>query len=209
MDICANLISLSKINKTRSKLASTDYRKLSDEELVHRYASRDEELAFAALFQRYSHLVYGVCLKYLKNVEAAKDASQQIFIKLLEDLKSHDVMFFKSWLYTVARNHCLMELRKSKPELEKEFSEEIVEFEDDWHQKVKRDEFLTQLEAAVQELNKKQRVCIRHFYIDKMSYAEVARQTTYDIKEVKSAIQNGKRNLKIKLEALLKKEVHE
>lgn len=192
-------------------MASTDYRKLSDEELVHRYASRGEELAFAALFQRYSHLVYGVCLKYLKAVEPAKDATQQIFIKLLDDLKRHSIEYFKAWLYQVAKNHCLMQLRKNDPVIDKELQEEIVEFEDEWHQKVKEEKFLNQLEAAVQDLNRKQRVCIRHFYLDGMSYAEVARQTTYDIKEVKSAIQNGKRNLKIKLEGLLKKqtETHE
>ncbi|MCB0698366.1 MAG: sigma-70 family RNA polymerase sigma factor [Chitinophagaceae bacterium] len=190
-------------------MASTDYRKLSDEELVHRYASRNEELAFVALFQRYTHLVYGVCLKYLKNVDAAQDANQQIFIKLLEDLKRFEIEYFKAWLYKVARNHCYMLLRKINPEISQENFEENVEFEDEWHQKVQEEYFLKKLEEAVQELSKEQRVCIRHFYLDKMSYAEVARQTNYDLKQVKSAIQNGKRNLKIKLQGLLKKQTNE
>lgn len=184
-------------------MAGQDYKNLSDEELVARYTERGEEAAFVCLFQRYNHLVYGVCLKYLKQAENAKDASQQIFIKLLEDLKKFDISYFKSWLYSVARNHCLMILRKNNPVVDKEISENDVEFEDEWHQKVEKEHFLNELEAAIQTLSKEQRVCIRHFYLQRMSYAEVARQTNYDLKTIKSAIQNGKRNLKIKLAGLL------
>lgn len=184
-------------------MATQDYRKISDEELVLRYAERNEHLAFASLYERYSHLVYGVCLKYLKSVEGAKDETQQIFIKLLEDLKKHDITHFKAWIYKVAQNHCYMILRKNNPVADKEFHLENMEFEDEWHQKVKEEHFLNELETAIQELSKEQRICIRYFYLEKMSYAEVARQANYDLNTVKSAIQNGKRNLKIKLAGLL------
>lgn len=184
-------------------MATQDYKKLTDEELVLRYVERNEHLAFSCIYERYGHLVTGVALKYLKEMEAAKDATQQIFMKLLEDLKKYEVTYFKSWLYQVARNHCLMILRKNNPEVTAEINEESVEFEDDWHHKVKEDHFLTELENAIQDLKKEQRICIRYFYLQKMSYAEVARQTNYDLNTVKSAIQNGKRNLKIKLAGLL------
>ena len=184
-------------------MATQDYRKLSDEELVLRYAERNEHLAFATLFDRYSHLVYGVCVKHLKDVEGSKDATQQIFIKLLEDLKKFEITHFKAWLYKVARNHCYMILRKDNSEVHKEIDADNVEFEDEWHQKVKEEHFLTELENAIQELSKEQRICIRYFYLQKMSYAEVARQANYDLNTVKSAIQNGKRNLKIRLAGLL------
>jgi RNA polymerase sigma factor (sigma-70 family) len=184
-------------------LAAQDYRKITDEELVSRYAERNEHQAFAALFERYSHLVYGVCLKYLKETEAAKDATQQIFIKLLEDLKKFEITHFKAWLYKVARNHCYMLLRKEEPVVSAENLADNMEFEDEWHQKIKEEHFLNELEAAIQELSKEQRVCIRYFYLQKMSYAEVARQANYDLNTVKSAIQNGKRNLKIRLAGLL------
>ena len=184
-------------------MALQDYNKLADEELIQRYTERSEHLAFAALYDRYSHIVFGVCVKLLKDTQNAKDASQQIFINLLEDLKKHQVTHFKAWLYTVARNHCFMILRKVDPVVHKENAAENMEFEDEWHQKVKEEHFLTELESAIQELNKEQRICIRYFYLQKMSYAEVARQTNYDLNTVKSAIQNGKRNLKIKLAGLL------
>ncbi len=185
-------------------MATQDYKKFSDEELIQRYVERDENVAFAHIYKRYAHLVYGVCMKYLKDIELAKEAVQQIFIKLIEDLKNHDITHFKAWLYTVARNHCLMQLRKDDKTVNKDFTDEDVEFEDDWHHKIRQEYFLTELEAAVKELSKEQRICIRHFYLDNMSYAEVARQTNYNVKQVKSAIQNGKRNLKIKLQALRK-----
>lgn len=184
-------------------MANLDYRKLSDEELVQRYAEHSEQLAFAALFERFSHLVFGVCLKYLKDNNNAQEATQQIFIKLLEELKRHSISNFKSWLYSVSRNHCYMILRKDDPVVHKENFADDMEFEDEWHQKVKEEHFLTELEAAIQELSKEQRICIRYFYLQKMSYAEIARQANYDLNTVKSAIQNGKRNLKIRLAGLL------
>ncbi|MBW7913946.1 MAG: sigma-70 family RNA polymerase sigma factor [Taibaiella sp.] len=184
-------------------MATQDYRKISDEELVSRYAERNEHQAFAALFERYSHLVYGVCLKYLNDTEGAKDATQQIFIKLLEDLKKFSITHFKAWLYKVARNYCYMLLRKEEPVVLAENLADDMEFEDEWHQKIKEEHFLNELETAIQELSKEQRICIRYFYLQKMSYAEVARQANYDLNTVKSAIQNGKRNLKIRLAGLL------
>lgn len=184
-------------------MASQDYRKLDDAELVQRYAERNEHMAYTALFERYAHLVYGVCLKYLRDTEASKDATQQIFIKLLDDLKRFDLANFRAWLHKVAQNHCMMILRKNNPVIQLEIETGDVEFEDEWHQKVKEEHFLTELEAAIQELNKEQRTCIRYFYLQRMSYAEIARQANYDLNTVKSAIQNGKRNLKIKLASLL------
>lgn len=181
-----------------------DYKKLSDEELVFRYAHRGEQIAFTCLFERYGHLVFGVCLKYLKDTEAAKDATQQIFIKLLEDLKRFKIETFKPWLYQVAKNFCFMQLRKVTPIVNNEIKtndDADMEFEDDWHQKIEKEQMLDRLEVAVTELNEEQRVCIDLFYLQKKTYQEIAIQTGYTLLQVKSAIQNGKRNLKIKLEA--------
>lgn len=179
-----------------------DYKKLSDEELVFRYVHRNEQLAFAGLFDRYGHLVYGICLKYLKDAEAAKDAMQQIFIKLLDDLKRFQIEKFKPWLYQVAKNYCFMQLRKTvhvtdnKTELV-----ESMEFEEDWHHKLEQEELLDKLEEVITELNEEQRTCINLFYLQQKTYTEIAIQTGYTMMQVKSAIQNGKRNLKLKLDA--------
>lgn len=181
----------------------SDYRKLSDEEVIHRYVHRKDQQAFHCLYERYAHLVLGVCFKYLKNSEQAKDATQQIFIKLLEDLTRFRIDHFKPWLLQVARNHCLMILRKSVPIANNTIElDDNMEFEQQLHPIAEREQLLQYLEAAVADLNEEQRVCIESFYLKRMNYAAIAQQTNFSILQVKSHIQNGKRNLKNKLVTL-------
>jgi len=186
-------------------LPPSDYRRLSDEELVYRYAHRRDEAAMTALFERYGHLVYGAALNLLKDTEAAKDAMQQIFIQLLDDLVRFKIEQFKPWLFRVTRNFCLMQLRKKNPVSSTAFDEEgplaafDVQDEEALHLKVEEESRYAQLEAAVQALPPEQRACIQLFYLQKMTYAEVATKTGLPIQAVKSHLQNGRRNLKIKL----------
>jgi len=188
----------------KSQLPTSDYRKLSDEELVYRYAHRQEQVAINYLFERYGHLVFGVCCKYLRHTEAAKDAMQQIFIKLLDDLPKYNIERFKPWLFQVTKNYCLMQLRQSMPVVNNSFDtgSDDMEFEENLHHKVEEEAMLNRLEQAVDALNEEQKACISLFYLQKLTYAEVAAQTGFTIIQVKSHIQNGKRNLKIKLELM-------
>ncbi len=50
-------------------------------------------------------------MKYLKNEQDAKDCVQQIFLKVISELHKYKVDYFKSWIYMIAKNHCLMKLR--------------------------------------------------------------------------------------------------
>ena len=186
--------------KPKPPLPLTEYRKLSDEDVIHRYVHRHEPQAMNCLYERYAHLVLGICFKYLKDGEAAKDATQQIFIKLLEDLKRFEIARFKSWLMQVVRNHCLMQLRQSLPVVNNTISlADDMEFEEDTHPVQERELLLNELEQAVAGLNEAQRVCVSLFYLKKLTYATIAAQTGFTTNEVKSHIQNGRRNLKIKL----------
>jgi RNA polymerase sigma-70 factor (ECF subfamily) len=186
----------------KSQVPSSDYRKLPDEELIYRFVHKQEQVAITYLYERYAHLVLGVCCKYLNDTEAAKDATQQIFIRLLDDLKKYTIEKFKPWLCQVARNYCLMQLRQSIPVVNNEFITNMdMEFEEDMHQKIEQEKTYEKLEDALKELNDEQRTCIEMFYLKKMTYAGISQQTGYTLLQVKSFIQNGKRNLKIKLEA--------
>ncbi len=159
------------------------------------------------LYERYAHLVLGVCFKYLRDSENAKDATQQIFIKLLEDLKRFEIIRFRSWLLQVVRNHCLMHIRHALPVANNTISlPEHMEFEAEMHPLPERETLLNELEAAVETLNEAQKTCITLFYLRKMTYAGIATQTGFSIAEVKSHIQNGRRNLKLKLTHFLKVE---
>ena len=159
------------------------------------------------LYKRYSHLVLGLSLKYLKDEDEAKDAVMQIFEKLIADLLRHNVEYFKSWLYTFSKNHCLMIIRNQQSKLKKEIdlqvhADSFMETDNNLHLNngSEKEKQYEALEKAISELNEDQRRCIDLFYLKNKSYNEIVDATGYSLNEVKSFIQNGKRNLKIKLE---------
>jgi len=192
--------------KTKLQVSTAEYRKLSDEELIHRFAFRQDKLAASYLFDRYGHLIFGICLKYFKDTESAKELTQQIFIKLLDDLPRFKIENFKAWLAQVTRNQCLMALRKKNAEIATDFLQFAdVENERDVHHKIEEEYLFQYLDQALATLNTEQRSCIELFYFQKKTYAEISAIMHFTIKEVKSFLQNGKRNLKIKMEALAHK----
>lgn len=178
----------------------------SDGALISRYKLSGEMQYAGELYQRYTHLVLGVCLKYLRNEEDSKDAVMDIFEHVCRVLLEHEVTNFKSWLHSVARNHCLMKLRRDKATglttaYADNFEETLVEnpeIEHQWDEQARENQF-ENLRSALNQLNPAQRTCIDFFYLKSMSYKEVAHATGYSVKQVKSHIQNGKRNLKILL----------
>ncbi len=153
------------------------------------------------MFKRYTHLVYGVCMKYLKDEDESKDAVMQIFEKLLIDLKKYEIQNFKSWLHTVAKNYCLMQLRKTNHETPLN-DKLIVENNNFLHREEENEleERLTLMEEAIAQLNGQQKKCVELFYLKEKCYQEISDHTGYTMNEVKSFIQNGKRNLKIYME---------
>ncbi len=180
---------------------SKKIKQLTDLELIKKYQSTHNTQLVGELFKRYSHLVLGVSLKYLKNEEQAKDMVMQVFEKLMEDLKTNDIKNFKGWLHTVSRNHCLMYLRKHNKITAKTQDMDVVEpyisHEDNVEGVLEKEVQLNLLEQAIHQLKPEQKTCVELFYIKQQCYNEVAEQTGFSLKQVKSYIQNGKRNLKI------------
>jgi RNA polymerase sigma-70 factor (ECF subfamily) len=156
----------------------------------------------AVLYQRYMDLLYGVCLKYLKQPEAARDAVMHIFEELLEKLKKHEVDNFKSWVYTLAKNHCLMQLRTPKNLKTTEFKVDIMQSEEDVHLNgaLQREENLEKMERCLQTLSAEQKITVELFYLQNKCYKEIAEITGLEWNKVRSYIQNGRRNLKICME---------
>lgn len=180
---------------------NTQLKNLKDEELIQLYKQNKSAALFSVLYDRHSMLVYGVCLKYLKNVENAKDAVMQIFEKLFVDIHKHDIQLFKAWIYRVAQNHCFMQLRAQNYMVKSVdfFPENSMEYEDTLHPIVEKEKMYEKMEQAIEELNEEQKRCILLFYIDKKNYHEIVSETGLTFMQVKSNIQNGKRNLKIKM----------
>jgi RNA polymerase sigma-70 factor (ECF subfamily) len=201
------------------------HKPLTDEELIRRYRETGELKWVADLFQRYMSMIFGVCMKYLKEEEESKDLVMQIFEKLADTLKKSEVQHFKNWLHVIVKNQCLMYLRLQKNKNEKtvplheRFQSEQDSEEDNFGENLTStmenrlswnptdedllEQHLSLLEKGIANLPVEQKVCIELFYLKEKCYKEVSEITGYELSKVKSYIQNGKRNLKIYLEKLI------
>ncbi len=172
---------------------------ITDSELLKRFYSDQSNSWLGILLPRYTVMLLGVCMKYLKNEEDAKDCVQQVFLKVISELPKYKVEYFKSWIYMIAKNHCLMKLRGEK-NYTLEITENLLQTEEVLEEKknhLEKEQLLVTLEEALTELNEEQRICVQLFYLEKKSYTEIADITGYTMLQVKSHLQNGKRKLKI------------
>lgn len=174
---------------------------LSDLELLDLYKTKGNLEVLSTLYNRYIHLVFGLCLKYLKNKQDSEDAVMQIFEKLILEVPKFEIKNFKSWLHVLSKNYCLMQIRrfKSKVEFNEAFSASMVmENETFMHHddESSLDENLRAMKECMKLLQDNQRKCVELFYLNEMSYKEIVRQEGLNLNEVKSFIQNGKRNIK-------------
>jgi RNA polymerase sigma-70 factor (ECF subfamily) len=177
----------------------------TDEELLQLFDRNRSLDTLGVLYSRYMHLVYGVSLKYLGDREDAKDVVMQIFEKLIIDLPGQEVRNFKSWLYVLTKNYCLMQIRSNKSAGGKmdgyKIEQEFMESEQELHPIDKEDHSVEEaLKQCIEQLKIEQKQCIELFYYQKLCYQEIAEKLKMNEKKVKSFLQNGKRNLKICLE---------
>lgn len=180
------------------------YSHISDQQLLGYFKADKNNNWLGILLQRYTLLLFGLCMKYLKNEEEAKDAVQQIFLKVITELHKYEVEYIKSWLYMVAKNHCLMKLR-DKPGRIVDIQEQMMVSNDEnsLQLHIQKDKQLELMTNSLQELSAEQKQCVTLFYLEKKTYQDIADETGYSLMQVKSYIQNGKRNLKILLEKKL------
>ncbi|MGZ8516060.1 MAG: RNA polymerase sigma factor [Chitinophagaceae bacterium] len=188
-------------------MKAENYNHITDQELLQNHYTDHNNEWLGILLQRYTLLLLGVCMKYLKNEDEAKDSVQQIFLKVIQELRKYKVEYFKSWLYMVAKNHCLMKLRDRQTRIPAELTEKLLaapEEGTDFQKLVQADHALELMEAALKEINPEQQQCVILFYLQKKSYQEISDITGFTMLQVKSYIQNGKRNLKLLIEKKLK-----
>ncbi len=181
---------------------------LTDEQVIEHIRSSGSREGFAILYRRYAHIMLGWCLRYLKDSEASQDAVMDIMQQLLENLNNYEIKNFKNWLFLVTRNHCFMKLRGKTTVLIEDVnridSTDFVESTLEEHLNNERTE--NALHEAIEDLSPGQKECIVLFYFKKKSYKDIEEITGYELKKVKSYIQNGKRNLRISLEEVLDQE---
>ena len=175
----------------------------SDAELVGQFQRTGNMEVAGRLYQRYMELVYGVCLKYLKHPENAQDSVVSIFEEIVVKLRKHEVENFKGWLYTLAKNHCLMRLRSEKKKVTVNFDVELVQSAENVHLngELDKEENFQKLEFCLGKLPAEQRKVIELFYLEGKCYNDITALTGLDWNKVRSYIQNGRRNLKICIES--------
>jgi RNA polymerase sigma factor (sigma-70 family) len=183
----------------------------TDTELLTLFKQTTQNQYLGELLERYSLLVLGVCIKYLKDQTIAQDATQQVFEKVIKEVVKYEIPYFKSWLYSVAKNQCLMQLRNSSNKMQYTAQEiDSLELTADDDSGLKLREYLLHnklelLHESLQNLNKDQSICIDLFYLQKLSYREIENKTGLNFQQIKSNIQNGKRNLRLMLETKMHK----
>jgi len=178
--------------------------KVIEDQIILQAFQAGDKMGLTYLYDKYLHVIYGVCLKYLKNKADAQDATSELFEKFTHISIPMDVKNLKSWLFVVTKNHCLMLLRKQKGVNLQLIPEEIMDFSEEMHpldKALQKEQEITSLLKCIETLKKEQKHCINMFYLKKLCYQEVSEKTGFEIKKVKSYIQNGKRNLKICLES--------
>jgi RNA polymerase sigma factor (sigma-70 family) len=180
---------------------------LTDDELLLAYRNNADTQWLGYLLQRYTALLLGVALKYLKNKAQSEDAVQQIFLKALTHLPKEEITNFKGWLYVLMRNHCFQQLRDRSYDTDDAVLAQLSATETDKEEILWQEHTLQQMEEALRQLSVEQRKTITMFYLEKCSYEQIIAQTGYTFMQVKSYIQNGKRNLKTMLLKKLGKEL--
>jgi len=186
-------------------MKASRYDHITDDELLNLYQADRNQEWIGILLERYTLLLLGVCMKYLKDETEAKDCVQQIFLKVLTEVGKYRIDYFKSWLYMVAKNHCLMRLRDKGTKSPKELNDyHGANTEVDKQDLITSEKTYDLLEEALNELSEEQRQTVILFYLKKNSYQQISEKTGFSLMQVKSYIQNGKRNLKILLDKKIK-----
>lgn len=177
---------------------------MTDEQLASCLGAGQHSAAVGELFNRYRHLVFGVCRKYLGDADESYDMTIAVFEKLLVKPPDQQIKSFKTWLYVIVRNECLSACRNRGKSVEKH--KFWLEDEKNASEFMENEGFLrlmdegsecpqATLDAALGQLAKAQKDCIEAFYFKEKSYKETAELLGLDVASVKSHLQNGKRKL--------------
>lgn len=186
------------------KVTPDKYQHITEAELLQKFATDGNNFWLGILLQRYTLLLFGVCMKYLKNEDTAKDAVQQIFLKAIIEMQKYKVDYFKSWLYMVAKNYCLMKLRDKHIFLDVDDVKPLADDDFDIAALQDKEQTLNLMEECLDYLQPDQKTCVTLFYLQKKSYVQIVGVTNFTMMQVKSHIQNGKRNLKLLVEKKMK-----
>ncbi len=169
---------------------------ISEKELIEKYQTSQDQSYVAQLYEPYMPMIYGTCLKYMKNTTDAQDGMMSIYELVSKKLLTHRVDNFKPWLYVVTKNYCFDLLRKKNRRLDKKEVAENMYSEQVFHPDSVDTDKEKVLHKCIEKLSTKQKYIIKAFYFDKMTYQEIADSNNIEWSTIRSKIQNGRRMLK-------------
>jgi RNA polymerase sigma-70 factor (ECF subfamily) len=173
--------------------------------------------AFEELVENYKQPVINLLFRTLRDATEAEDLAQHVFLQVFKSAHRYRVTAkFSTWLYTIARNLCLNEIRRRSrhpadsldaPHPDNE-DQPIRQYEDTRNalppDLVLRDELTHKIEEALASLPENQRTAILLFREDEMSYEEIAKVLGCSLSATKSLIHRGRETLKLKLKPYLR-----
>lgn len=175
---------------------TADYKRLSDEELVYRFVQKHEQEAMDVIFDKYGHIVYGICLKHLGNTDTARTEMQQIFIRLLDDVVKYKIDNFKPWFFDIVRNHCQLKAGKALPVSKNSFETYSQnDTKEDWQNMLMQESKLQQLEKEIAGLSSENRSILEQFYVQQSTYKEISTRQNIAVTKVMQILQTTRRRL--------------
>jgi RNA polymerase sigma-70 factor (ECF subfamily) len=170
--------------KAAVQITPSDYRKLSDEELIRRYAELHEKSPAIHLYERYAYILYGVFLKHNKDSAAAKRQVEEAYLQMLQYFSTSKIKAFKPWLMQFFKNH----FSKGGKTVNEGYG-----LPDGTDYPTLPD---TGLQKAMASLPTDERRCMELFYTDKKTYEEIAMDTGFAVPKVQQLLKAGNQDIR-------------
>lgn len=167
----------------------------SDEQILKEFSLTGDTQLIGELFKKYQKDIFGIAYYYLKDYEKSLDTVSDVFVVIIQTMKDKEVSNFKKWAFAICRNQALKKLRDNKTFIN--LTESLNLSVENVPQQVYSDKLIEKISDFIASLKDKQKTCIEQFYLKGKSYNIISKEFGMTLKEVKSNIQNGKRNLKL------------
>ena len=165
----------------------------SDELLVLRFQQTGDPRFFERLVARHRGSIRAICLRIFGDGALADDVTQDVFAKAWQEMPRFEAWNFRAWIHTIARHRCVNELKRGFRQYEiaepEECSMSVPDREPDEQKRL-------EIEACLAKLTSPQRIVLKLYYFEGLTYDEIVNRTGYSAKAVKSHIQNGRRMLR-------------
>jgi len=169
--------------------------------------------AFSFLVEKYQKMVYTLALKLMKKPEEAEELAQDTFVKAFQKIDSYEGKSkFSTWLYTIAYNSCISELRKRRIEFKSLDDRQVTEDDEqkmvDYYRETKKEDQEKYLNLALEKLPEDDQVLLTLYYYENQSMDEISVITGLTVSNIKVKIHRARKRMQLFLYEMLNEEVY-